>query len=148
MSDPTRHIPRALSFADVVDSPSRLPDPPRHKTPGIPCGCCGARVFHARVNRGTVPVCDDCRREADLSGRMICRDAEHIGERSVGYRSLARQWRDPMLDICLKCQRRRHPGRKVVALDDHPARDHNHKAGRLEPFVLGSRLVADWIRRG
>jgi hypothetical protein len=139
---------RAMTLAEAADPAPLAPQLPRHKTPGLPCCCCGARVFHARANRSTVPVCDDCRREAELRGCMVCRDEEHVGDRVVGYRSLARQWRDPLLDICLKCQRRRHPGRKVVALDDHPARDHNCKAGRLELFISSSRLVAGWIRQG
>jgi hypothetical protein len=132
---------RALTLADVVD----LPPPPvelsRHKTLGIPCGVCGADVYHSRASRTTVPACDDCRLKADLLGHFICRDADHVGDRVVGCRSVARQWRDPLLDICVKCYRRRHPGRKVVALDDHPARDHNRGEGRLNAFVSALRLV-------
>jgi hypothetical protein len=142
---PASHI-RALTLADVVDLPA--PEPSRHKTVGIPCACCRTEVFHARVSHTTVPVCDDCRREADLLGSFICRDLRHRGERVVGYPSIVRQRTDPLLDTCTECFRRRHPNRKVTAMRDNPHRDENHQDGTLESFVSGSRLVATWIRTG
>jgi hypothetical protein len=137
---------RALTLVEVVDLPA--PAASRQKESGLPCAYCRAEVFHARVIRTTVPVCGDCQREADLRGRFICRDIRHEGDRIVGYRSIAKQWRDPLLDICGVCYRRRHPGRKATALDDNPHRDRNREDGSLGSFVEASRLVADWIRTG
>jgi hypothetical protein len=137
---------RALTLADVQDLPA--PEPSRHKQTGIPCGCCGAEVYHSRANHTTIPVCEDCRRGAELAGRYVCRDADHSGERIVSHGAIARQWRDPLLDICVTCFGRRHPYRKVTALDEDPHRDQDHQDGSLESFVSGSRLVATWIRTG
>jgi hypothetical protein len=148
MSDPTRHIPRALSFADVVSRPAEQPAPSRSKNTGDLCALCRELVPHTKHIRDTLPVCSDCQRDADLQGLAVCRDRAHRGPRLIDWSSIATWQARPTLQICKRCFSRRYPGRRVRGPESNPYKDPDVASAPLDVYLSACRTFDSWTRNG
>ena len=139
-------IPRALSLATLIESLAEEPRAPRLSSAGLPCGLCGNLVPYARRTPTTIPVCEDCLREAELRGRYICRDVAHPGDRLVGYRSMARVHHGTSAFTCMRCHARRRPGSKARRFESDPCREDHEQAAPLRGLGSSFSLLESWQR--